>query len=189
MSKVPPGDCDVAPFRLPSGPAFDMLLCHAEITLWVKQRRKHPHRSQNCTRSPLPPIPGAEPKVPLCPEVIYLYRPVGAEELALIKKSGFARFPPRLPGQPIFYPVLNEEYATQVARDWNAKYDEPMVGYVTRFRANSEYLKRYEVRTVGGSTHQEYWIPAEELDEFNRNIVGLIEVIAEYRSILMNSTL
>ncbi len=29
--------------------------------------------------------------------------------------------------------------------------------------------------------HQEYWIPADDLPEFNNNIVGDIEVIAEYR--------
>jgi hypothetical protein len=77
--------------------------------------------------------------------------------------------------------VLNEEYATQIARDWNAKYSESRAGYVTRFKITSEYLKRYEIHIVGASIHQEYWIPAEELDEFNQNIVGIIEVIAEYR--------
>jgi len=115
------------------------------------------------------------------PETTTLYRPVGAGELALIEASGFTWFPPRLPDQPIFYPVLNEEYAAQIARDWNARYNLPAVGYVTRFKVATDYLKRYDIHTVGGSTHQEYWIPAEELDEFNRNIVGLIKVIAEYR--------
>jgi hypothetical protein len=110
-----------------------------------------------------------------------LYRPVGAKELALIEASGFTRFPPRLPDQPIFYPVLNQEYATQIARDWNARQNRPPVGYVTRFKVVAQYLARHEIHTVGGSIHEEYWIPAEELEEFNRNIVGLIEVIAEYR--------
>ena len=110
-----------------------------------------------------------------------LYRPVGKNELALIRESGNTRFPPRLPEQPIFYPVLNEAYAAQIARDWNARHNRDGVGYVTRFRVRTEFLDRYEVQTVGGSEHQEYWIPAEELEEFNRNIVGEIEVIAEYR--------
>ena len=110
-----------------------------------------------------------------------LFRPVGQKELELIRESEFTEFPPRLPHQPIFYPVLNEEYATQIARDWNAKSDE-QVGYVTRFRVRTEYLKRYEVQTVGGLEHHEYWIPAEELAELNHNIVGPIEVIAEYRN-------
>ena len=114
------------------------------------------------------------------PATVSLYRPVGAAELALIEASGFSHFPPRLPDQPIFYPVLNEDYATQIARDWNARYSEPRVGYVTRFRVNSDYLNRYEVHTVGSAIHQEYWIPAEDLDEFNRNIVGPIEVVARY---------
>lgn len=116
------------------------------------------------------------------PETTVLFRPVGQKELDLIRGSNFTAFPPRLPEQPIFYPVLNEQYATQIAQEWNAKLNEDRVGYVTRFYVNSEYLRRYEVQTVGGSEHQEYWIPAEDLAEFNRNIVGPIEVIAEYRN-------
>ena len=115
-------------------------------------------------------------------ETTVLFRPVGQKEFELIRDSGFTAFPPRLPEQPIFYPVLNEEYATQIARDWNAKHNESRVGYVTRFYIKNEYLRRHQVQTVGGSVHQEYWIPAEELDEFNQNIVGLIEVVSEYRS-------
>jgi hypothetical protein len=110
-----------------------------------------------------------------------LYRPVGANELALIRESGYKRFPPRLPEQPIFYPVLNEEYATQIARDWNARRNKDRRGYVTRFQVRTEFLAKYEVQTVGASHHQEYWIPAEELEEFNQNLVGEIEVLAEYR--------
>ncbi|HEY0082177.1 MAG TPA: hypothetical protein VGB61_05250 [Pyrinomonadaceae bacterium] len=111
-----------------------------------------------------------------------LYRPVGERELHLIRESGFREFPPRLPDQPIFYPVLNEEYATQIARDWNARYNAERSGYVTRFRVRSEFLAGYERQIVGGSIHQELWIPAEELSLFNRNIVGLIEVVAEFHA-------
>ena len=114
-------------------------------------------------------------------ETTVLFRPVGKKELDLIRESDFTAFPPRLREQPIFYPVLNEHYAAQIAREWNAKREAERVGYVTRFHVRSEYLRRYEVQTVGGSEHQEYWIPAEELAEFNRNIIGPIEVIAEYR--------
>ena len=110
-----------------------------------------------------------------------LYRPVGQQELDLIRASDYRAFPPRLAEQPIFYPVLNEAYATQIARDWNARRNADRVGYVTRFRVRTSYLSKYTVQTVGGSEHQEYWIPAEELDEFNQHIVGAIEVIAEYR--------
>ena len=110
---------------------------------------------------------------------IVLFRPVGPKELALIRESGYKAFPPRLPEQPIFYPVLNEEYATKIARDWNVKASGS--GYVTRFFVRADYLSRFEVQTVGSRIHQEYWIPAEELDEFNANIIGLIEVIAEFR--------
>lgn len=112
-------------------------------------------------------------------ETTVLFRPVGQKELDLIRESDFTAFPPRLPEQPIFYPVLNEEYATQIAREWNAKHEK--VGYVTRFCVKNEYLRRHQVQTVGGSMHQEYWIPAVELDEFNQNIVGPIEVKGEYR--------
>ena len=115
-------------------------------------------------------------------ELVVLYRPVGQQELDLIRLSGNSRFPPRLPGQPIFYPVLEEAYAVQIARDWNAKYNEPKRGYVTRFQVRKLFLDHYEPQTVGGAAHQEYWIPAEELDEFNRNLVGPIEVIAEFTS-------
>lgn len=116
-------------------------------------------------------------------ETVTLYRPVGQKELDLIRESGFRAFPPRLEWQPIFYPVLNETYATQIAKDWNTK-DElsGYVGYVTRFRVRADYLSRYKVETVGAANvHQEYWIPAEDLAEFNDNIIGEIEIIAEFR--------
>lgn len=107
-----------------------------------------------------------------------LYRPVGPEELKLIAGSGFREFPPRLPDQPIFYPVLNEEYASQIARDWNVKASG--TGYVTRFEVDAEFLARYPEQIVGASIHRELWIPAEDLSEFNRHLVGNIEVIAEF---------
>ena len=116
-------------------------------------------------------------------DTVVLYRPIGQREMDLIGESDYKAFPPRLPGQPIFYPVLNLEYATQIARDWNAKYNDPKVGYVTRFKVKREYIQRAKAHTVGGAIHQEYWIPAGELKEFNNNIVGEIEVIAEYRGI------
>lgn len=114
---------------------------------------------------------------------IVLYRPVGQKELDLIKESDYTSFPPRLPYQPIFYPVLNEEYAIQIARDWNTRDSASgYVGYVTRFQVKSDFLQRYTIQTVGGSQHQEYWIPAEDLANFNTHIVGKIEVIAEFRN-------
>jgi hypothetical protein len=115
-------------------------------------------------------------------ETITLFRPVGQKELDLIHESGNRAFPPRLPTQPIFYPVLNQAYAEQIARDWNTK--DPAsgyVGYVTRFQVRRDFLTRYDVQTVGASHHQEYWIPAEDLPAFNQNIVGTIEVVAQFR--------
>ena len=111
-----------------------------------------------------------------------LYRPVGQHELDLIAASDYRAFPPRLPWQPIFYPVTNEEYAIQIARDWNTKDPENgSVGYVTRFAVPTDYLSRYPVQQVGGKEHRELWIPAEELSEFNAQIAGRIEVIREFR--------
>ena len=115
-------------------------------------------------------------------ETITLYRPVGPKELALIRESDFRAFPPRLPEQPIFYPVLNEAYATQIARDWNStSAQNEYAGFVTRFAVRAAFLADYPVETVGSRMHQEYWIPAEKLDAFNASIVGEIEIIAEYR--------
>ena len=114
---------------------------------------------------------------------VTLFRPVGQKELDLIRESGFREFPPRLPFQPIFYPVLNEEYAAQIARDWNTK--DPAsgyAGYVTSFRVKTAFLERYAVHRVGRAIHEEYWIPAEDLPEFNASIVGPIEVVAEFHS-------
>lgn len=104
-----------------------------------------------------------------------LYRPVGPEELELIRLSDWAAFPPRLPGQPIFYPVTNEAYAIQIARDWNVR--DSGSGFVTEFAVDSDFLSRYEIQQVGGQLHKELWVPAEDLDEFNRHIVGPIKVI------------
>lgn len=114
-------------------------------------------------------------------DTIILFRPVGQKELDLIKASDYREFPPRLATQPIFYPVLTEEYAVQIARDWNTK-DEASgyVGYVTRFEVQADFLSPYPVKTVGGSLHREYWIPAEDLAAFNQHIVGTIDVIAEF---------
>ncbi len=109
-----------------------------------------------------------------------LYRPVGLEELKRIRATGMGRFPPRLPEQPIFYPVLTREYAQQIAEQWNTK-DAPgraaQVGFVTAFDLSIEYLERYEEHTVGSSVHRELWVPAEELDVFNREIQGQIRVV------------
>jgi hypothetical protein len=121
-------------------------------------------------------------------ETVTLYRPVGQKELDRIRESGFRAFPPRLPEQPIFYPVLNEEYATQIARDWNAKHETERTGYVTRFRVRAEFAARYPEQTVGSSVHRELWVPAEDLEEFNRNLVGPIEVIATFRSTEENAS-
>ena len=105
---------------------------------------------------------------------VTLWRPVGPKELTLIEQADMKRFPPRLPEQPIFYPVLNEAYAIQIANDWNVPASGS--GYVTKFEVKKTFLDAYTVQQAGGSSHLEYWIPAEDLDAFNDAIVGIIEV-------------
>ena len=111
-------------------------------------------------------------------ETVTLWRPTGPEELALVEASGWREWPPRLPSQPIFYPVLTEEYATKIARDWNVPASGS--GYVTRFKVRRSFLHDYEVHQVGGQTILEYWIPADDLPALNASIVGEIELVAEY---------
>lgn len=107
---------------------------------------------------------------------------MGQVELRLIEAAGFREFPPRLPEQPIFYPVLTFAYAEQIARDWNST-DERHghVGYVTEFDVLVSVLTTYDEQQVGSRVHRELWVPAEELAAFNRAIVGAIRVAAEYR--------
>jgi hypothetical protein len=108
-----------------------------------------------------------------------LYRPVGLKELELIYQSGWRAFPPRLPDQPIFYPVLNFAYAAQIARDWNTK-SNSYVGFVICFEVDDTYAARFDIQTVGARLHQELWVPAEELEEFNRHIAKKITVEAYF---------
>jgi hypothetical protein len=110
---------------------------------------------------------------------MHLWRPVGFKEMGLVFDSGMSAFPPRLPDQPIFYPVLNPGYAEQIARDWNTQ-EEDAAGYVTRFELPDSFSDRYERRVVGGSIHEEWWVPAAELAEFNRAIVQPITVEAAF---------
>lgn len=111
-------------------------------------------------------------------ETVTLWRPVGPQELALMEQSGMCAFPPRLPEQPIFYPVTTEDYAVRIARDWNVKASGS--GFVTRFEVRKDFLDTYQVQEAGGRAHLEYWIPAEDLDAFNAAIVGAIEVVRTF---------
>jgi len=111
---------------------------------------------------------------------VTLYRPVGPEELELVRQSTFRRWPPRLVGQPIFYPVTNEQYAAEIASQWNVR--DSGYGAVTRFKVRASFMSKYEIQRVGGAHHTEWWVPAEELEDLNDNIVGEIEVIGEFRA-------
>ena len=110
-----------------------------------------------------------------------LYRPIGYQELELIANSNFLAFPPRLPSQPIFYPVLNLEYGIQIAKDWNTSDpNSGFAGFVTQFDVDDTYVSQFEIKIVGGRQHQELWIPAEGLVEFNKHILGQIKIVAAY---------
>ena len=111
---------------------------------------------------------------------ITLYRPIGPEELALLRQSDFKRWPPRLPEQPIFYPVTNEKYAAEIASRWNVK--DSGYGAVTRFAVHAEFMNQYPIQQVGDVYHTEWWVPAEELEALNDHIVGKIEVIQEFKA-------
>lgn len=104
---------------------------------------------------------------------ITLYRPEGLKEAELILDSGCPAFPLRLPDQPFFYPVMNAEYARQIARDWNTPdAGSGHAGFVPAFDVDTDYASRLPVRTVGSSLHQELWVPAEELTTLSQHIHG-----------------
>ncbi len=110
-----------------------------------------------------------------------LYRPVGLKELKKIIDLGFRGFPPRLPQQPIFYPVLNQGYAEEIASKWNTiDTVSDFVGYVLEFDVNDAYISKYKPETVGNRNHKELWIPAEELETFNESIIGFIRIVKAY---------
>lgn len=112
-----------------------------------------------------------------------LYRPVGQAEFELIQQSNYQLFPPRLPEQPIFYPVLNLKYAKEIAQRWNTKdKNSGFRGFVVKFKIEDDYISKFPIQTVGASYHQELWIPAKELDNFNAHIIGKIEVSEVFNS-------
>jgi hypothetical protein len=167
----------------------------SEIVNWIQERKSNSISMQTgiCPYCGIDSIIGSTSGIPICSEILstinglffntqsshfLLFRPVGPIELKLIEESGWRCFPPRLPEQPIFYPVLTIEYARQIARNWNIK--QSGSGYVTEFYLERNYAKRFKVKIVGSMIHQELWIPAEQLDEFNHNIVGEIKLIESY---------
>jgi hypothetical protein len=113
-------------------------------------------------------------------EMKTLYRPVSGKELDLIKESGMKKFPPRLPEQPIFYPVMNVEYARQITKDWNVPaYGN---GYVLAFDVDEKYISKFAVENVGDTMHNELWVLSDQMDEFNENIIGDIRIIESYEN-------
>jgi hypothetical protein len=114
-------------------------------------------------------------------EVTTLYRPAGRAELDLFREGGFQKFPPRFSHQPIFYRVLSEAYAREMAEKWNTRDEQSgFAGYVTKFHVRSDFIRKFPVKQVGDTQHCELWIRSTELEEMNRNLVGKIEVVAEF---------
>jgi len=112
-----------------------------------------------------------------------LWRPVGRIELTKIELTGMRAFPPRLPEQPIFYPVLTFAYAEKIARDWNSvRENHEFIGFVTSFGVDDDYVAQFPIQVAGGKGCEELWVPGENLEDFNQHIIGLIEVVAEYKN-------
>jgi hypothetical protein len=84
---------------------------------------------------------------------VILFRPTGLKKLLLVRDSGWWAWPPRLP----------ENF-----------------GFVTRFIVPDDIVETYPVQGAGGRSHEEMWVPAEELEAFDRRIDGEIEVIAAF---------
>jgi len=112
-------------------------------------------------------------------DTITCYRPTGAKELELVVESGYKKWPPRLPEQPIFYPVTNLNYAIRLTQ-WNVT--DFGAGYVTKFEVSKVFMDKYPIKCVGDNECLEWWIPAEDLEELNKNIFGTIEVVYETNS-------
>ena len=101
--------------------------------------------------------------------------------MELIIDSGMKAFPPRLYWQPIFYPVLNFKYAAEIAERWNMRDKESDgVGFVTSFEISEDYFQKFEIQVVGMPHHQELWVPAEKLEEFNGSILNGIRIEKAY---------
>ena len=112
-----------------------------------------------------------------------LYRPTGLKELLLVRDAEWRAWPPRLPDQPIFYPVTTFDYAEKIARDWNSVSPAPdNLGFVTRWEMPDDITETYPLQLAGGRDHEELWVPAEELDAFNARMIGEIEVVSAYRN-------
>ncbi|MFV0393962.1 MAG: hypothetical protein ACK5LC_06155 [Coprobacillaceae bacterium] len=106
-----------------------------------------------------------------------LYRPVGLYEMEKNLNTKGTAFSAPLPEQPIFYSVLNKEYAQQIAENWNTKDESSgFSGFVTEFNIEEEFIKQYSVKNVGGNLHSDYWIPANEMKKFNAHLIGRITV-------------
>ncbi len=102
-----------------------------------------------------------------------LYRAVNAEELAALQSLRWKGFPPC--AEAAFYPALNARFALDFIHSQEGG-KKPAL-YLTRFQIHAGYVRSFEVQTLSGEVHDELWVPAEEWENFNRNIVGRIAVV------------
>ena len=108
-----------------------------------------------------------------------LFRSTGVAELRLVRDLDWRAWPPRLPEQSIFCPVMTFAYAERIARDWSAVDDA--WGFVTPSDVAGDMAARHPIQEAGGRAHSELWVLAKDLAAFDRAIVGRIDVVAAYR--------
>ncbi|MCR8922721.1 hypothetical protein NO559_08065 [Dasania sp. GY-MA-18] len=111
---------------------------------------------------------------------IDLYKALSPEQLALLIRSNWRRFSPDIPQQKNFYPKLNRGYAEAIARQWHAV--EYSAGFVVRFRLPADFIKGFELQTVGYDEHLEYKVPIAALERLNHAIIGSVELLSAFTS-------
>jgi hypothetical protein len=110
-----------------------------------------------------------------------LFRPVGVSELGLLAKNGFRRFPPPTAEKQAFCPMLAFDDARRVAEQSNTKDRKSgFAGFVTRFEVADDYVRRLEPGAPGGRWTRGFRVPLSELENFNRHIIGTIEIVRRY---------
>jgi hypothetical protein len=83
-----------------------------------------------------------------------------------------------LSGTADIHPVLSEDYAVKITRNWNVPGSG--AGYVARFEVLKSFIDGYRIEEAGGRAHREYWIPAADMDALNAAIVATIELVAAF---------
>jgi hypothetical protein len=53
-------------------------------------------------------------------------------------------------------------------------------GYVVIFNIQQQFIEQYELQTIGYQEHYEYRIPVSHLSQFNKALIGQIELISAF---------